>query len=288
MEGEIFQVNTQPKVLCLIGHGYYKPWIDIAINGQNKTWLAHELPVNFKVLNYHGSPLNAFGRLLDSAHERIRWSRRFFHLILKSVDLIVTSPFLAWIPKTSKSKLLHLNHETVHVHVLDAYLTMRWKAKGVFRYALENFDFDYIFITTTSSYIRPERLLESLEDQPRTRFLGGARAYDGANFAAGSNRVISRDLVEYLVKSPTSYLPHLIEDVSLSKSLIRKGVSIKFFPHLDVSSKLVLEGLTDEELLSNYHFRLKSGSLKERADVQLMVELERRIANIDGLGERKL
>ena len=193
-------MSNQPKILCLISHGYYKPWIDIAINGQNKTWLTHDLPDNFQVLNYHGTPLKAFGQWLDKAHERIRWSNRYFHLILKYVDLVVTSPFLAWIPEVCPSKLMQLNHETIHVRTKDSYLTFRWKAKGTFKYILNHYDFDFVFMTTTSSYIRANKLIELLADAPKTGYLAGARAYAGANFAAGSNRVLSRDLVRYLVE----------------------------------------------------------------------------------------
>lgn len=275
---------TQPKVLCLISHGYYKPWIDIAINGQNKTWLDHELPENFQVLNYHGTPLKAFGQFLDRTHERIRWSNRYFHLILKYVDLLVTLPFLAWIPDVRPSNLMKLNNETIHVRARDSYLTFRWKAKGTFKYILNNYDFDFIFMTTTSSYIRPNELLAQLADAPRKGFLAGARAYEGANFAAGSNRVLSRDLVQYLVDHPTSYLPYPIEDLSLSKSLTALGIEVHFLPHLDISSISTLNNLTDEELLSNYHFRLKSGSIDERGDVAIMKALDNRLREIEKLG----
>jgi hypothetical protein len=260
-------VRTEPKVLCLISHGYYKPWIDIAINGQNKTWLAHELPDNFQVINYHGTPLRAFGQFLDRAHERIRWSNRYFHLILKYVDLFVTLPFLAWIPDVSPSNLMKLNHETIHVRAKDSYLTFRWKAKGAFKYILNNYEFDFIFMTTTSSYIRPNELIAQLTDAPR------------------SNRVLSRDLVQYLVDHPTSYLPYPIEDLSLSKSLTVKGLEVHFLPHLDISSIPTLNNLTDEELLCNYHFRLKSGSIDERGDVAIMKALDNRLLQIEKLAE---
>jgi hypothetical protein len=274
-------MSNQPKVLCLISHGYYKPWIDIAINGQNKTWLAHELPENFQVLNYHGTPLKAFGQFLDKAHERIRWSNRYLHFVLKYVDLVLTAPFLGWIPGAHRSELMQLNHETLHIRAMDSYLTFRWKAKGVFKYILSNCDFDFVFMTTTSSYIRPNQLLAILADVPKSNFLAGARAYNGANFAAGSNRVLSRDLVQFLVDHPKSYLPYPIEDVSLSKSLTANGIEVHFLPHIDIPSISKLNALTDAELLSHYHFRLKSGSHDQRGDVSIMKALDDRLIKIE-------
>jgi hypothetical protein len=167
------------------------------------------------------------------------------------------------------------------VNVKDSYLTFRWKAKGAFKYILETYDFDFVFMTTTSSYIRPNRLLDILGDAPRRGYLGGARAYSGANFAAGSNRILSRDLVQYLVDHPTSYLPYPIEDLSLSKSLIAKGIEINFLPHVDIPSVSELEKLTNQELLNNYHFRLKSGSIDHRGDVAIMKALNKRLLEIE-------
>jgi hypothetical protein len=52
-------------------------------------------------------------------------------------------------------------------------------------------------------------------------------------------------------------------------------------PHLDVNSLENLSQVTDAELLNHYHFRLKSGSLENRNDVEIMKELHRRLLRID-------
>lgn len=271
-----------PKILCLVGHGYYKPWIEIAVEGQDKTWLAEDFPDNFQVIHFHGTPIGPFGLLLDKWHERIRWSNRLGNTILKLFDFLISLPFLGWIPDSKESKLLQLKHRSIHVRFPDTYLTVRWKVKGMMQFVLKNYDFDYLFLTTSSSYIRPKKLTEALQDSSRTQFLGGAKAYDGASFAAGSNRILSRDLVEYLVRRPTSYMPHIIEDVSMSRSLTKKGVPINFQPHLDISSLAALDRITDDELASNYHLRLKSGPISQRNDVAIMKALHKRFLQIDG------
>lgn len=274
-------MTSHPKILCLVGHGYYQPWIEIAKEGQDKTWLAQDLPDGFQVIHFHGTPVKKLGLLLDKLHERIRWSNRFGNLLLKFFDFIITLPFLGLIPSAKQSTLLHLKHQAIHVNFPDAYLTVRWKVKGIFQFVLQNYDFDYIFITTSSSYIRPSKLVEVLQDSSRTQYLGGAKAYVGASFAAGSNRILSKDLVEYLVEHPTSYMPHIIEDVSMSRSLTKSGVIISFQPHLDISSLAVLDSISDEELESNYHLRLKSGPLSQRNDVAIMRALHERFIQID-------
>ena len=221
------------KVLCAISHGYYKPWIEIATEGQSKTWLADELPQGFEVLHYHGSPLSSFGQKLDRLHERVRWTNRYIGYILKTFDALVAFPFLWWEPKVSSSALLPMKHPSIHIHSPDSYLTFRWKSRAMMKYALENYDFDFLFMTTTSSYIRPAKLLSIASEFPLSKFYAGAKAYEGATFAAGSNRFLSRDLVEYIVTNKTSYLPHLIEDVSLARSLTKVSTPLFFINHLD-------------------------------------------------------
>jgi hypothetical protein len=273
-------VAYSPRILVVVSHGYYSPWIDIALRGQNETWLDGEIPSNIDILHCHGSPLGKFGLLLDRAHERVRWSNRFGYALLRLFDSVVTFPFLATIPSTSTSKLLFLKHKTIHVNWPDSYLTFRWKAKGMFRYILDNYDFDFLFMTTSSSYIRLDELSRVLSEQNPIRFLGGASAYSGANFAAGSNRVLSRDLVQTLLRNPIDYLPFPIEDISMSKSLLKQGIDLVPLPHLDIDSLENLERLTDSELMKHYHFRLKSGSLENRNDVEIMKSLHERLKGI--------
>jgi hypothetical protein len=150
----------------------------------------------------------------------------------------------------------------------------------MFRYILDNYDFDFLFMTTSSSYIRLDELSRVLSEQNPIRFLGGASAYSGANFAAGSNRVLSRDLVQTLLRNPIDYLPFPIEDISMSKSLLKQGIDLVPLPHLDIDSLENLERLTDSELMKHYHFRLKSGSLENRNDVEIMKSLHERLKGI--------
>ena len=268
------------KVLCAISHGYYKPWIDIAFKGQERTWLADEIPDNFQVLHFHATPLNLVGRSLDRIHERIRWTNRYIGIVLKAFDTALTYPFLRWEPGVSQSKLMNMRHDSIHVKSPDSYLTFRWKSRAMMKYALEKYDFDFLFMTTTSSYIRPQTLLELCEGFPSSSFYGGAKAYEGATFAAGSNRFLSRDVVQRIVENKKCYLPQIIEDVSLSQSVYDLGVDLVFLPHLDIDSMENLDSFSDMELSSHYHFRVKSGTLQSRNDVSLMLRLHDRFSGV--------
>lgn len=271
---------NEVKVLCAISHGYYKPWIDIAFKGQERTWLADEIPDNFEVLHFHATPLNLVGRFLDRIHERIRWTNRYIGIFLKAFDTVITYPFLSWEPGVSQSKLMIMRHHSIHVKSPDSYLTFRWKSRAMMKYALEKYDFDFLFMTTTSSYIRPQTLMGICEGLPRTSFYGGAKAYEGATFAAGSNRFLSRDVVQRIVENKRCYLPQIIEDVSLSRAVYDLGVELVFLPHLDIDSMKYLDSLSDGELSSHYHLRVKSGALQSRNDVSLMLRLHDRFSGM--------
>lgn len=226
--------------------------------------------------------MNSYGFKLDQFHERIRWTNRFLGTALKIFDFLLTFPLLNFSPKVSISRKLSMQDPSIHIHFPDAYLTYRWKGLAMIEYVLNNFDFDFLFITTTSSYIRPDKLMQVASTLPKTNLFAGAKAYEGADFIAGSNRFISRDVLEKLLKMQFPYKPIYIEDVSLSKSMIDLGIEMQFLPHLDISSVAELNKLSDLELLNHYHYRLKSGPMNQRNDVEIMFKLHHRLGTLNG------
>jgi hypothetical protein len=175
-----------------------------------------------------------------------------------------------------------MRDSSIHIHFPDAYLTYRWKGLAMIEYVLDNYDFDYLFITTTSSYIRPDKLMQVASTLPRENLFAGAKAYKGADFIAGSNRFISRDVLERLLKMKFPYKPIYIEDVSLSKSITDLGVEMQFLPHLDIDSVAQLDKFSDDYLLGHFHFRLKSGPMNKRNDVEIMSKLHQRLELLNG------
>lgn len=268
------------KILCLISHGLYEPWLRIYEDGQKETWLKDEQPAGFQVAHFHGTPVSALGRVFDKVHERIRWSNRFGATSLKIFDSALSFPFRNLLPNVTTSELLKARDPVLHVHQPDMYCTYKWKEVGVFSYVLANFNFDYVFTTTTSSYIRPRKLMEVLENQPRDGFYAGMIPYVGANFASGSNRIFSRDLIEIIVAERKSINSAVIEDVSIADLLRKHNVAPIPLSGLNLSEASDIDTLTTDEIESNYHFRLKSGTLANRMDVELFHQLHDRVKNV--------
>jgi hypothetical protein len=265
------------KVLCLIGHGLYEPWVSIASDGQEKTWLAKTLPKNFEVLHVHGKPVSKSVLRLSEIHDNLRWRGRFVSTLLRGSDLLFTLPLYGFSPKIGPSSLLEMRHPVAELQMWDLPIFFRWKVRASLRYALSVSDFDYLFMTTTSSYIYPRRLMEIVSGLPPHRFVGGAVIYPGANFVPGSNRLFSRDVIENFIDDFWAQPASNLEDVSMSKSLKRMGYSVEALPHLPLTSVNEVRELKRIEAQKHYHFRVKSGPLSQRNDVAIMHALDKKL-----------
>ena len=275
-------MNNPPKILCVIAHGYYQPWIDILIKGQEQTWLSENKPAGFEVLHFHATPVRNMLTVFDRLHEKLRWTRsRTISLLLIIFDYLITFLFVAWTPKVSKSNLIKLKDPAINVQIKDIYLTVPWKLLAMYKYVLKNYEFDYLFRTTSSSYVRTIELSKASEILPRNKYYGGAIPYEGARFAAGNNVLMSRDLVERIAKKKTVVNPTIIEDVSLGNYMNSIGVKLSPLSQINIDSIERLNSISDKELKNNFHFRLRSGTLQKRNDVEIMHALHERISKIE-------
>jgi hypothetical protein len=275
-------MGSPPKILCVVAHGYYQPWIDILFKGQELTWLSENRAEKFQVLHFHATPVGNFLQRFDKLHERVRWTRsRIISRLLISMDCFITFPFIFWTPKVSKSELINLKDPAINAQVKDMYLTFPWKLIAMYKYALKNYEFDYLFRTTSSSYVRTVKLSKFTETLPRKKYYGGAIAYEGATFAAGNNVLMSRDLVEKIVSKKVIINPTIIEDVSLGNYMESIGIELSPLPQINIDSIKKLNSISDEELIDNFHFRLRSGSMEKRNDIEIMHALHQRISKIN-------
>jgi glycosyltransferase involved in cell wall biosynthesis len=272
------------KILIVVAHGLYEPWVNILHEGQRKTWLRWPLPEEVKVIHLHGTPLSPIGWKLDRLHEKIRWTNKWVARPLAWLDRFLLLPFRWYIPKISRSELLEIEQKVLHVHFPDSYLNFHWKFLALLKYFLEETDFDFIFSTTTSSMIKPFALQRLVSEfSPEKIIYAGVKPYDGANFAAGNNRLLSRSTVKLIIKSRWRIDPGTIEDKAIGDLLFKLGVQFIELPSLNITDK---EGLKSpkliEDLISNFHIRVKSGTFEERGDVLLMHAIEQRLNEIGG------
>lgn len=266
-----------PKVLVAIFHGLYEPWLSILHQGQAKTWIQLSRPPEIQVVNFHSTKLGVIGWKLDRLHEYLRWKNKWFAYVLQIFDRIMGLPFVFFVPSYSKSSKLVTTDPAVHIHFPDSYQFMRWKDLSVLNYFVRETKADFIFMSTTSSYLLPQRLFEVIRSLPRERVYAGVNPYEGANFAAGNNRLISRDVAELILKKRYKFNPGIIEDRAMGEMLTRLEIEFRPLPSLHLTSENQLDEISNSELLKHFHVRVKSGLFKKRNDVRLMHAVHRRV-----------
>jgi hypothetical protein len=272
----------QPKILCALSHGLYEPWLDILKSGQEATWLTSRMPNDFQVLHFHGTPVSPLTQKADSLHEKIRWSGVIRAGLLRKIDRLFAYPWLSYIPKFASSKLLVLNShsEVIHIQSPDTYVTYRWKELALFKYFLEETSCDFLFLTTTASYVRPKELARYVKSLPASGVYAGAHPYPEANFVSGACRILSRDVVQLVLNNRKLFDPAVIEDMALGNLIQSFGIKPIYIKLNNVDSMDSLDQKSDTELLSSFHFRLKSGNLHNRNDVEIMHGLHNRLMNL--------
>lgn len=275
-------IHIKPKILCAISHGIYEPWISILKNGQSATWLAQDFPENFRVLHFHASPVSSLWVKLDRFHEYLRWHNIWTARMLRILDNLFSIPFMKYIPKIVDSKLLDEKAPALHILFPDTYVTYRWKFLSLLKYFVEQTEDDYLFVTTTASYVQPKMLLKYIENVPKEGVYAGAEPYPQANFISGSNRILSRDIAIQILANRTKWKTGTIEDVALADLIKSLGNRLDTFPILNISNLDELNRISDFQLRNSYHFRLKSGTLQNRNDVEIMTQLHSLIKNLKG------
>ena len=272
--------GSNPTVICAISHGLYEPWISILKNGQKKTWLAEKFPEGFQVIHFHGTPVNRFWLWLDKFHEKLRWTNIWTARILKFLDNFLSFPFLNYIPKIVTSHQLDESAPSLHIIFPDTYVTYRWKLLSLLNYFVEHTEDDFLLVTSTASYIQPNLVMRYLREIPSEGVYAGAEPYPLAGFISGSNRVFSRRVAKQILDNRAKWKTGVIEDVAVTDLLKKIGVKLVKFPIKNISSLEELAKIPDSELMKSYHFRLKSGSMKNRNDVEIMNQLHLRVRKL--------
>ena len=265
------------KVLCALSHGLYEPWLGILKEGQQKTWLNQDFPEGFELIHFHGTPGGKLLQVLDRIHEKLRWKNRWVASALRILDNIFLFPLISYIPRYENSKMLSDSRSVIHIRFPDTYLTYRWKFLALLKYFMHETDSDFLFVTSTASYVQPKLVLSFAQSLSKKNIYAGAEPYPGANFISGSNRIISRDIARKVLENRRSWAIGLIEDVALTNLIKAEGNELSTFPIMNIGSLDELDTLTDADLISSYHFRLKSFQGEDRLDATIMKKLHSRI-----------
>jgi hypothetical protein len=156
---------------------------------------------------------------------------------------------------------------SIYTTCSEDYALMGLRTIEAFEYALNNFEFDYIFRTNISSYVNKLNLLTWLNDKPRTNFYSGVVGnHHGIRFASGSGFTLSKDLVKLLCESKHQLNYNLVDDVCFGQFL-NTVTDITPAPRVDFPT---VSSVTDFDK-SNFHFRCKASN--DRSEDSLIMNL---------------
>ena len=261
------------KILCAVSHANQDPWIDIWKDGQIVTWQKWQDSENFTIINFFGRKPSLFTRTFDYLHEKIRWSNKYIAKSLMIIESLLLRPLILLEPKLKRDFNFTGEHSVYKVNFIDSFLTYRWKILSLIQFFLEETEFDFLYVTSSSSYIRPNVLLEFTASLPGDRVYLGPLPYDGADFVSGSSRLISRDVAQLLWDHRREFQIALIEDKAMAQLLLTLGVYPSFLGLVNITSVREAEDLRVNDFRGVYHFRLKSLVNGTRIDADVMKAL---------------
>jgi hypothetical protein len=125
--------------------------------------------------------------------------------------------------------------------------------------------------------------MEFISLLPKTSVYTGAIPYVDAQFVSGSNRILSRDVVQKILDNALRFDPTIIEDVALGELVQKLGIERQGFPISNIATLDDLKSFPVAGLESSYHFRLKSGKLNNRNDVEIMLALHEKLSKMGAL-----
>lgn len=172
-----------------------------------------------------------------------------------------------------------INGDRIFCKSDESIKNIGYKTLDSFRYVYDNFEFDYIFRTNSSSYINIDNLLRFLENKPMDNFYSARVNVEKETkliFGSGSGYILSRDLIYLVLQNSEKWNHELVDDVAIGKMLFDFGVKLQPSPRLDINNIIdkklynYKSEIQYSDLDKNFHFRCKSWNGLSRMDTQIM------------------
>lgn len=264
------------KILILVVHGPYEPWLEIMREGQLRTWAIDTNKT--KVVHVSGKPVGTTTHKLGEYLYSLKWSEnKYLGKSALLADFAMKKLIKNWLPKVKEDNpSLSPAEHTWLVEMPDLALLMGTKMLASLSHSL-NYDYDYLVTTITSAYINIPRLEKALDAKPRELFTGGRiTEVSGNKFQQGSFRVYSKDVIRWVISNRKNYPHWLPEDVAMGKLISSGGFSLIKIPDSTAYSIEELESLSKSELETSVHFRCKGSRVENqesRNDVAIQKQL---------------
>jgi len=270
--------GESPEILVGIMHVTRDPWLSITRDGQIPSWKKSKFQ-NFSVV-YFFSSATKLTSALSTFVEWLRWNKyRYASYVIQFFFLVSYRPWIRFIPNgrlvnQSESKI---NALALKVNIPELISTMRWKKLAFLKYFLEETSSEFVIISTASSILNMDLINEILSNLKNTdQPLYGGKIHHNhkvQDFASGSFTVLNRKSAALLLENTFLMPVHTNDDISFGMAFERLGIQPFDMKSLDFASLEMLREVPGNVLSEVPHFRLKSGPLGSRGDVEIMREL---------------
>ena len=273
--------ESQPKFLVGIMHVTKDPWLSITRDGQIPSWEQLNYR-NFSVIYFFGIS-NSVTIRINAIIENLRWVRgRYASYGISYFLMCILRPWLNFLPKyesvdENESKL---RAPSLRVNFLELTATMRWKKLSFLKYFLEQSDADFVIITTSSSLLNFDPIVEfvsKVKAKKEPVYAGRILAGYDCEFTSGSFTLMNRESVRLLLKNRFLIPVHVMDDIGFGTAFKKLGINPINLKSIDFDSATKIEETSREILKTIGHFRFKSGPQDSRNDVELMQELNLRL-----------
>jgi len=278
--------QLQPSdILIVVFHTRQEPWEEIVQKGQFKTWVPVSIKQGYKISYCFGPIPSRTTKKFDRWIEDLRWHKGAKVSSLRNfINKVLAEPFLNYIPKTylSSYKGAPEGVNGIHLKMWDLYSTARWKQLAIFKHFLEKSECKYLVILSSAAYLNSEILRETLSEiEGKIIFAGPLIQKDStAPFVSGAQVVVNREFAKMSIDNADLFPGEKLNDLGLSIAAQRMGITPIELPTLNFSSIEEIENIGQDQILNNYHFRLKSFKSGKRNDVELFLKLKEKIENI--------
>jgi hypothetical protein len=163
--------------------------------------------------------------------------------------------------------------EEVKFRCTDSYYYMSGKFAESLKYT-QDWDYDYIFRTNSSSYVNKQALVEFAKTLPTEKLYAGWTFVDGEDFSglcvSGAGIFLSRDTAKILMEQIDPAIERE-EDVEVGRILRRNGITA-----IDDKSRVDVNGNIEYVPTDKYHYRFKHGG-DRLIDAHNMIQLHKKI-----------
>jgi len=258
-------------------HTTREPWLSIAKFGQLPSWQSQDFN-DFSVTYFYAKTSRA-ANFLDGIIEKLRWEKgRNLSYAISYFLMAFFFPWREYIPKANFKEEADsgIAARALKVNIPELTCTMRWKKIAFLKYFLEETSSQFTVITNSSSVLNLKSIKKSLELITHTVgnvYAGPIGSAHDCDFISGAFTVLNRSAVNLLLENLKIMPVHVMDDVCFGTAFKKLGVELVNIDSLSIDSLSQLENIDTAKLSEYGHFRLKSGTLKNRNDVLLMKEL---------------